>query len=68
MKTTTVPAARFAWQGQRVEYVVKAEGASEVSAPGTSEEGLQVRIVDTRQVDGGIEARVAIDVAGPVFY
>ena len=34
----------------------------------TSEEGLQVRIVDTRQVDGGIEARVAIDVAGPVFY
>jgi hypothetical protein len=68
MKATTMPASRFGWQGQTVEYVVRVEGGSEVSAPGKCADGLRVRIVDTRQTGDGIEARVAVDVVGPVFY
>jgi hypothetical protein len=68
MKITTTPAARFGWQGQTLEYVVKAEGASEISAPAKSEQGLQVRVLDTRHVGDAVEARVSVEVSGPVFY
>jgi len=68
MKTTTTPAARFGWQGQTVEYVVKAEGATELSTPKECADGLKVRILDTQKVADGIEARVAVAVAGPVLY
>ena len=68
MKVTTMPASRFGWQGQTLEYVVKADGASGLAVPEKSEDGLQVRIIDTRQVGDGVEARVAVDVTGPVFY
>lgn len=68
MNATTVPASRFGWEGQTLEYVVKVDGASQVSAPEKGVEGLRVRIVDTKQVAGGVEARVAVDAAGPVFY
>jgi hypothetical protein len=68
MNTTTTPAARFGWPGQTVEYVVKADGASELRAPEKCADGLQVRVLDTKQVADGIEARVAIDVADGVLY
>jgi len=68
MNVQTVPAARFGWEGQTLEYLVKAKGASELSAPAKCEDGLQVRVIDTKQVADGIEARVAVDVAGPVLY
>jgi hypothetical protein len=68
MKITTEPASRFGWQGQTLEYVVKANGAREVSAPEKCADGLRVRVLDTRQVGDGVEARVAVDVVGPVFY
>jgi hypothetical protein len=68
MNVTTSPASRFGWEGQTLEYVVKADGASEVSVPEKGTDGLRVRILDTRQVGDGIEARVAVDVAGPTFY
>jgi hypothetical protein len=68
MTSTTMPASRFGWQGQTVEYTVKAQGASQLTAPAKSVEGLKVRILGTRQVGDGIEAKVAVDVAGPVFY
>jgi len=68
MTSTTMPASRFGWQGQTVEYVVKAQGASEIAAPAENVDGLKVRILGTRQVGDGIEARVAVDVAGPVLY
>jgi hypothetical protein len=68
MDITTTPASRFGWEGQTLEYVVKAEGASEVSAPEKCADGLKVRILDQRQVGGGVEAKVAVDVASPVFF
>jgi hypothetical protein len=68
MKVTTVPASRFGWEGQTLEYVVKADGASELRVPEKKEEGLDVHILDTRQVDGGVEARVSVEVTGPVLY
>jgi hypothetical protein len=68
MKVSTAPASRFGWEGQTLEYVVKVDGASVVSAPEKSTDGLRVRIADTRQVGNGVEARVAVDVAGPVVF
>jgi len=68
MATTTMPASRFGWEGQTLEYVVKATGASEIAAPDTPVDGLQIRVLDTRTVDNGLEARVAVEVANPVFY
>lgn len=68
MKTTTMPASRFGWQGQTVEYVVRADGVKELSAPAECPNGVQVRIVDTRQVADGIEARVAVDVGEGALY
>ena len=68
MKVQTVPAGRFGWEGQTLEYVVKAKGASELRAPAQCEDGLKVRVIDTKQLADGIEARVAVDVAGPVLY
>lgn len=66
--TTTTPASRFGWPGQTVEYTVKVDKASELLPPATAEEGLEVRILDTRQVGDGLEARVAVDVTDPVLY
>lgn len=68
MTSTTMPAARFGWQGQTVEYVVTARGASTIEAPAQDVEGLKVRILDTRKVGDDLEAKVAVDVAGPVLY
>lgn len=68
MATTTTPASRFGWPGQTVEYMVRADGASEILAPTTTEDGLKVRILDTRRAGSGIEARVAVDVESPVLY
>lgn len=67
MKITTEPAGRFAWRGQTVHYVVKAEGASEVSLPEKCPDGLQARITGLRQVDGGVEADLSVEVRDPVF-
>jgi len=68
MKTTTVPASRFGWEGQTLEYVVTADGGSEISAPAESADGMQVRVMDVRETESGVEARVAVEVTGPVFY
>lgn len=68
MKTTTVPASRFGWQGQTLTYTVKADGATEVRAPQDAKEGLTFRITDQRQTADGVEAQVAVEVAGPEFY
>lgn len=68
MDITTSPASRFGWEGQTVEYLIKADGVTEFVAPKECPDGLTVRILDTRQVGDGVEARVAVDVAGPVMY
>jgi len=68
MTTATMPASRFGWQGQTVEYTVKTSGTARIVTPVQSPHGLRVRVLATRQVDGGTEARVAVNVAGPVFY
>lgn len=68
MSTTTTPASRFGWEGQTVEYVVHADGATELSAPGECPSGVKVRILDSRQVANGVEARVAVDVGQGALY
>jgi hypothetical protein len=68
MKVTTTPAGHFGWEGQTLEYTVKVDGATTVSAPATATEGLKVRVLETRPAGNGVEARVAVDVVSPVFY
>lgn len=68
MNATTVPASRFGWDGQTVEYVVKAQGAKEVRVPDKCPGGLHMRILGTRVVNDGVEARVAVQVSNPLFY
>lgn len=68
MKTTTSPGSRFGWEGQTVEYTVRAAGATELAVADGCPDGVKVRILDTRPVGDGVEARVAVDVAKPVFY
>jgi len=68
MATTTEPAARFGWEGQTVEYIIRADNASELVVPEAHADGLEIRVMNTRQVGDGIEAKVAVEVAGPVLY
>lgn len=68
MEGTTRPASRFGWEGQTLEYVVTVDGATEVLVPKKSEDGMDVRITEMRQVGDGVEAKVVVDVTGPVFY
>lgn len=68
MKTTTLPASRFGWEGQTVEYTVRADGATELVAPATCPDGLKVRVLDSRRVGEGLEARVAVAVAPGTLY
>lgn len=68
MNVTTIPASRFGWPGQTVEYIVRADGADDLVAPKTCEKGLSVRVLDSRQVGDGLEARVAVDVASGAMY
>ena len=68
MTTTTMPQSRFGWDGQTLEYVVKATGATELRVPEKTEDGLNVRVLEQHKVGDGVEARVAVDVASPVFY
>lgn len=68
MDITAKPASRFGWEGQTVEYVVKADGVKELAAPAEVPEGLKVRVLETRPVGNGVEARVAVDVGKGVLY
>lgn len=68
MSGTTTPSSRFGWEGQTLEYTVRAAGANDLTVGGGCPDGVKVRILDTRPVGDGVEARVAVDVAKPVFY
>jgi len=68
MTTTTTPASRFGWEGQTLEYVVRADGVRELSAPSACPDGVRVRIVDSRPVADGVEAHVAVDVGQGALY
>jgi hypothetical protein len=68
MEITTVPSCRVGWQGQTLRYVVRAEGATEVLAPDNDMEGVAVRVTGTRQVDGGVEADLTVDVLDSTLY
>ncbi|RJQ55524.1 MAG: hypothetical protein C4521_01985 [Actinobacteria bacterium] len=67
MKITTEPAGRFGWQGDSLHYVVKAEGASELSLPEKAPGGVQMRLTGVRQVGDGVEGRLTVDVKDSTF-
>lgn len=68
MKVTTQPSCRVGSEGQTLSYVVKAQGASELVVGEGCPDALKVRIVETRQVQGGIEADVQVDVLDATPY
>lgn len=67
MKITTTPSCRVGWEGQTLNYVVKAEGASEVVVPENGMKGVEVRVTDTRQTADGVEARLQVKVVGSEY-
>lgn len=67
MKTATIPASRFGWQGQTLEFMVKADGAQQIEAPAETA-GMRVEVVDSKQVGDGIVARVAVHVVDSSYY
>jgi hypothetical protein len=67
MKITTSPASRFVWEGQTVEYLVKAAGATELRLTGEGLPGVQARVTDMCQTDGGVEARIQVEMSDPQF-
>ncbi len=62
MEITTTPVCRVGWEGQTLTYVVKAQGASDVSVPENPFDGIQARIAEQHPVDGGVEARLVVEV------
>lgn len=68
MNTTTTPAARFGWPGQTLEYTVRVDDADQLVAPQTLDEGVSVRVLETRPVGDGVEARVAVVVSEGALY
>lgn len=68
MEITTSPVCRFGWQGETLRYVVKAKDGAEVLVQEECAEGLRARVVDTRQVAGGIEADLEVQVLNSAAY
>lgn len=68
MEITTSPGARFGWEGQTLEFTVSAQGASGVSAAKETPDGLQVRVGEVRQVGGGVQADVTVEVRDGAMF
>lgn len=68
MKVNTQPSCRVGSEGQTLRYVVNAQGATELSVGEGCPESLQVRVVETRQVDGGLEADLEVRVLDATPY
>jgi hypothetical protein len=64
MEITTTPVCRVGSQGQTLHYVIKAQGATQVSVPEKETNGLQFKVTDTRQVPGGVESQLEVKVVG----
>jgi len=67
MKSTTMPAGRFGWEGQTLHYVIKADGAAELKLP-EAKKGVEITVSDVRDTGQGIEASVDVAVTSPEFY
>jgi hypothetical protein len=67
MKVTTSPGFRFGWEGTSVEYVVKADGASELVLSPKKLEGADARLTDIRKTENSVEGRVLVDMRESSF-
>lgn len=66
MKVTMSPNSRFGWEGAPLEYVVKADGASELRLK-QGLDGCEARLTNVRKTADGVEARVRVEVAKGAF-
>lgn len=74
MEIKTSPAFRIGWQGSTLDYIVKAEGATELRLPeqdlqacGSAKVPLHARLMDVARTDQGVQARVRVDVRDSAF-
>jgi hypothetical protein len=68
MNITTNPVCRVGSEGQTLHYVVRAQGATEVSVPGNGSEAMQARIANTRPTADGVEAQLEVKVLDSTLY
>ncbi len=68
MKITTTPVCKVGWEGQTLTYAVRAEGATEILVPENDAKGVAIRVLDTQQVPGGVEARLEVEVLDSTLF
>ncbi len=68
MQIRTEPSCRVGWQGSTLDYVVKAEGATEIVVPENDMKGVRIQVMDMRQVGTGVEARLQVEVVDSALY
>jgi len=68
MHITTEPSCRVGWQGATLDYVVKAEGATEIVVPENDMKGVRVQVTDTHPTDTGVEALLKVEVLDSTLY
>jgi len=68
MEITTTPTCRVGSQGQTLQYMVKAKGASEIVVPQNDNEGVRISVADMRQTADGVEARLDVEVLDSTLY
>lgn len=68
MEFTTKPCCRVGSEGQVLRYTVSAQGATDIAVGEGCPETLRVRVADTKQVAGGVEAAVEVEVLDAAPY
>jgi len=62
MEITTTPICKVGWEGQTLTYAVKAQGATEILVPDNDAKGVSIRVLDMQQVQGGVEAKLEVEI------
>lgn len=68
MEITTNPSCRVGWEGQTLQYVIKATGASEIVVPANDNESVRINVADMRQTADGVEATLDVEVLDSTLY
>jgi len=68
MEITTTPVCKVGWEGQTLTYAVKATGATEILVPENDTKGIAIRVLDTQQVPGGVEAQLEVKVLDSTLF
>ena len=68
MQITTTPSCRVGWEGQTLQYVVKAQGANDIVALENEMEGVRVQVANVQPTADGVEAVLQVEVLDSSLY